>query len=52
MQLREDLRKGVYVENLTEFEVESVSDILKLLIQVIDNSSNSIISSLMNEVKN
>ncbi|XP_039139825.1 kinesin-like protein KIN-12F [Dioscorea cayenensis subsp. rotundata] len=31
--LREDLRKGVYVENLTEFEVESVSDILKLLIQ-------------------
>ncbi|KAJ0980308.1 hypothetical protein J5N97_008563 [Dioscorea zingiberensis] len=31
-QLREDLSKGIYVENLTEFEVESVSDILKLLI--------------------
>ncbi|PKA54315.1 Kinesin-like protein KIN12A [Apostasia shenzhenica] len=31
--IREDLRKGVYVENLTEFEVESVNDILKLLIQ-------------------
>lgn len=33
-QLREDIRKGVYVENLTEFEVENVNDILKLLIQV------------------
>ncbi|XP_017698849.2 kinesin-like protein KIN-12F [Phoenix dactylifera] len=31
--LREDIRKGVYVENLTEFEVENVNDILKLLIQ-------------------
>ncbi|XP_073006055.1 kinesin-like protein KIN-12F isoform X2 [Typha latifolia] len=31
--LREDIRNGVYVENLTEFEVESVNDILKLLIQ-------------------
>ncbi|XP_019702656.1 kinesin-like protein KIN-12F isoform X1 [Elaeis guineensis] len=31
--LREDIRKGVYVENLTEFEVESVNDILKLLMQ-------------------
>lgn len=33
-QLREDIRKGVYVENLTEYQVESVNDILKLLIQV------------------
>ncbi|MQL99201.1 hypothetical protein Taro_031920 [Colocasia esculenta] len=32
-QLREDIRKGVYVENLSEFEVETVNDILKLLIQ-------------------
>nr|CAD1841377.1 unnamed protein product [Ananas comosus var. bracteatus] len=31
--LREDIRKGVYVENLTEYQVESVNDILKLLIQ-------------------
>ncbi|KAL5984869.1 Kinesin-like protein KIN-12D [Asimina triloba] len=31
--LREDIKKGVYVENLTEFEVETVNDILKLLIQ-------------------
>ncbi|XP_058069283.1 kinesin-like protein KIN-12D [Magnolia sinica] len=31
--LREDMKKGVYVENLTEFEVETVNDILKLLIQ-------------------
>ncbi|XP_078442016.1 phragmoplast orienting kinesin 2 [Wolffia australiana] len=31
--LREDTSKGVYVENLTEFPVETVTDILKLLIQ-------------------
>ncbi|GAB2267273.1 hypothetical protein Dimus_002259 [Dionaea muscipula] len=29
--LREDARKGVYVENLSEFEVHTVTDILKLL---------------------
>lgn len=32
--LREDVKKGVYVENLSEFEVQTVSDILKLLTQV------------------
>ncbi|KAJ8763372.1 hypothetical protein K2173_002255 [Erythroxylum novogranatense] len=31
--LREDVKKGVYVENLSEFEVQSVSDIIKLLMQ-------------------
>ncbi|KAK4789861.1 hypothetical protein SAY86_017165 [Trapa natans] len=31
--LREDAKKGVYVENLTEFEVRTVGDILRLLIQ-------------------
>ncbi|URE45942.1 KISc [Musa troglodytarum] len=31
--LREDIRKGVYVENLTEYVVENVNDILNLLIQ-------------------
>ncbi|XP_043711604.1 kinesin-like protein KIN-12D isoform X3 [Telopea speciosissima] len=31
--LREDIKKGVYVENLTEFEVQTVTDILKLLSQ-------------------
>ncbi|URE39689.1 KISc [Musa troglodytarum] len=30
--LREDIRKGVYVENLTEYVVKNVNDILKLLI--------------------
>ena len=34
LQLREDVKKGVYVENLSEFEVQTVSDILKLLTQV------------------
>ncbi|KAF2305831.1 hypothetical protein GH714_008280 [Hevea brasiliensis] len=31
--LREDVKQGVYVENLSEFEVRTVSDILKLLTQ-------------------
>ncbi|KAF8406359.1 hypothetical protein HHK36_008446 [Tetracentron sinense] len=31
--LREDIKTGVYVENLTEFEVQTVNDILKLLTQ-------------------
>ncbi|PNY07980.1 ATP binding protein [Trifolium pratense] len=31
--LREDVKKGVYVENLSEFEAQSVSDIIRLLIQ-------------------
>ncbi|KAF3435686.1 hypothetical protein FNV43_RR22777 [Rhamnella rubrinervis] len=31
--LREDVKKGVYVENLSEFEVQTVSDILSLLTQ-------------------
>ena len=34
VQLREDIRNGVYVENLTELEVGCVSDIIKLLMQV------------------
>ncbi|RLM99326.1 phragmoplast orienting kinesin 2 [Panicum miliaceum] len=33
LQLREDIRKEVYVENLTELEVGCVSDIIKLLMQ-------------------
>ncbi|KAJ8528906.1 hypothetical protein K7X08_030646 [Anisodus acutangulus] len=31
--LREDLKKGVYVENLTEVSVSSVDDILRILLQ-------------------
>ncbi|XP_071729979.1 kinesin-like protein KIN-12D [Rutidosis leptorrhynchoides] len=31
LQLREDVKKGVYVENLTEYEVHTVGDILRLL---------------------
>ena len=33
-QLREDVQKGVYVENLSQFEVQTVGDVLRLLIQV------------------
>ncbi|CAH9125833.1 unnamed protein product [Cuscuta epithymum] len=33
LMLREDTTKGVYVENLSEFEVQTVGDILKLLSQ-------------------
>jgi hypothetical protein len=34
LQLREDLKKGVYVENLTEYNVRTVNDVVKLLLQV------------------
>lgn len=34
LQLREDLKKGVYVENLTERNVRTVNDVVKLLLQV------------------
>lgn len=33
LQLREDLKKGVYVESLTEHSVKTVNDVLKLLLQ-------------------
>nr|XP_027115822.1 kinesin-like protein KIN-12E isoform X3 [Coffea arabica] len=33
LQLREDLKKGVYVENLTEYSVRTVDDVLRLLLQ-------------------
>uniref|UniRef100_A0A7N0TKP3 Kinesin motor domain-containing protein n=1 Tax=Kalanchoe fedtschenkoi TaxID=63787 RepID=A0A7N0TKP3_KALFE len=33
LQLREDLKKGVYVENLTEHSVVTVSDVIKILVQ-------------------
>ncbi|XP_010525678.1 PREDICTED: kinesin-like protein KIN-12D [Tarenaya hassleriana] len=33
LQLREDIKEGVYVENLTEYEVQSVQGILKLISQ-------------------
>ncbi|KAJ8623516.1 hypothetical protein MRB53_032045 [Persea americana] len=34
LQLREDMKKGVYVENLKEYEVTTVKDVIKLLLQV------------------
>ena len=33
-QIREDVKKGVYVENLKEIEVASARDVLQQLIQV------------------
>ncbi|XWS08439.1 hypothetical protein CRYUN_Cryun40dG0002600 [Craigia yunnanensis] len=33
LQLREDLKKGLYVENLMEYNVRNVDDVLKLLMQ-------------------
>lgn len=32
--MREDLKEGVYVENLTEYNVKNVDEVLKLLLQV------------------
>ncbi|CAJ2650140.1 kinesin-like protein KIN-12C isoform X2 [Trifolium pratense] len=33
LQLREDMKKGVYVDNLTEHSVVTVNDVLRLLVQ-------------------
>ncbi|CAN6685788.1 unnamed protein product [Malus baccata var. baccata] len=44
--LREDVKKGVYVENLSEFEVYTVSDILRLLIQ--GSSNRKVAATNMN----
>ncbi|XP_050363080.1 kinesin-like protein KIN-12D [Argentina anserina] len=44
--LREDVTKGVYVENLSEFEVHTVSDILRLLIQ--GSSNRKVAATNMN----
>ncbi|KAK8506692.1 hypothetical protein V6N13_032068 [Hibiscus sabdariffa] len=37
LQLREDSKKGVYVENLMEYNVRNVDDVLKLLLQGASN---------------
>jgi hypothetical protein len=34
LQIREDVKKGIYVENLKEIEVASARDVLHQLIQV------------------
>ncbi|KAL3538910.1 hypothetical protein ACH5RR_002276 [Cinchona calisaya] len=44
--LREDAKKGVYVENLSEFEVQTVADILKLLRQ--GSSNRKVAATNMN----
>ncbi|RXH88151.1 hypothetical protein DVH24_042222 [Malus domestica] len=44
--LREDVKQGVYVENLSEFEVYTVSDILRLLIQ--GSSNRKVAATNMN----
>ncbi|KAL6623499.1 hypothetical protein ACP70R_033378 [Stipagrostis hirtigluma subsp. patula] len=46
LPLREDIRKGVYVENLTEFEVACVGDIIKLLMQ--GSANRKVASTNMN----
>ncbi|KAL0334807.1 UNVERIFIED_CONTAM: Kinesin-like protein KIN-12D [Sesamum radiatum] len=44
--LREDMKKGVYVENLSEFEVHTVGDILQLLTQ--GSSNRKVAATNMN----
>lgn len=34
VQIREDNKKGIYVENLTEVEVTSARDVIQKLLQV------------------
>lgn len=41
-QMREDGKKGVYVENLSEVEVESVQDVIHLLLLVHDNINQAL----------
>ncbi|XP_030523084.1 kinesin-like protein KIN-12D isoform X2 [Rhodamnia argentea] len=44
--LREDVKKGVHVENLSEFEVQTVTDILKLLTE--GSSNRKVAATNMN----
>ncbi|KZV17756.1 phragmoplast orienting kinesin 2 [Dorcoceras hygrometricum] len=46
LMLREDIKKGVYVENLSEFEVRTVGDILQLLCQ--GSSNRKVAATNMN----
>ncbi|XP_058090792.1 kinesin-like protein KIN-12E isoform X1 [Magnolia sinica] len=46
LQLREDMKKGVHVENLKEYEVTTVRDVLKLLLQ--DAATRKIAATHMN----
>ncbi|KAK4401606.1 Kinesin-like protein KIN-12D [Sesamum angolense] len=46
LMLREDMKKGVYVENLSEFEVHTVGDILQLLTQ--GSSNRKVAATNMN----
>jgi len=38
-QIREDNKKGVYVENLKEVEVSNARDVIQLLVQVCNAST-------------
>lgn len=38
-QIREDSKKGVYVENLKEMEVTNARDVIQLLVQVCNAST-------------
>lgn len=38
-QIREDNKKGVYVENLKEVEVSNARDVIQLLVQVYNAST-------------
>lgn len=44
LQIREDVKTGVYVENLKEVEVKSVHDVVQLLIQVSSLRWNPLLS--------
>ncbi|KAL2651507.1 hypothetical protein R1flu_019635 [Riccia fluitans] len=46
LQLREDAKKGVYVENLTEVEVKGVQDVIQLLLQ--GSANRKVASTNMN----
>ncbi|KAK4767541.1 hypothetical protein SAY86_015291 [Trapa natans] len=47
LQLREDMKKGVYVENLTEYRVKTVQDVIMLLLQ--GTANRKIAATQMND---
>lgn len=50
LQLREDVKKGVYVENLKEVEATSARDVMQQLIQVLNIISYVLVYSAFENV--
>lgn len=49
--MREDAKKGVYVENLSEVEVQCVQDVIQLLLQVFHPTVVVMLAQLLRPVE-